>query len=166
MNTILKRMRVLALYQMIGGVLAFLVSLSPPVDKTNSMIWFLSAAFFCAFSVFSGIMLFLKKPAGFPLTCINQLLQIPQIAVAGIVFRNVCGMGLHLGFDVAPVSGFKYDIQPPHFFLFSNVKEEIVYFTINIIAVALAFYAIVLMKKYKAAVLESERDNLNIGRNI
>lgn len=160
-------MKVLGFYQVICGAMAFLVSLAPPMGAMqNRTAWTASAAFFCAFSAFSGIMLLLKKRAGLQLTFINQLIQIPQIAVAGIVYRNVCGLGLHLGFGLEPEALFKYAVQPPHFSLFLDVQESVVYYTINIMAVALAIYTIVLMKKHKAALQAFERDNLDIGRNI
>lgn len=155
-------MKVLGLYQVVCGLMAFLLSfsaLAPEVSEQNDTTRLLSATFFCGISVLSGILLLLKKPAGFPLTIINQLFQIPQIAFAGIVYRNVCGLGLLLGSS-------SFNVQPPHFSLFLNVGEGIVYFTINILAVALAIYSIVLMRKSKAARQEIERDNMDIGRNI
>lgn len=162
-------MKVLGLYQVVCGAMAFLMSMIPshgPITTQNRTVWTLSAALFCAFSILSGIMLLLRKSAGFQLTFVNQLIQIPQVAFAGTIYRNICGIGFNLGFHLEPIYNFQYAVQPPHFSLYLNVQENIAYFTINIIAVALAIYTIVLMRKYKAAQQETERDNMDIGRNI
>lgn len=160
-------MKVIGIYQIVGGAMAFVMSLAHPAIKLselNETLWTLLSITCCSLSIVSGVMLLLGKSLGFQLTWINQLVQIPQIAMPGFIYRNVCGLGVLLGVDLNPAMAFRYQIQPPHFSLYLNIDHQVAYRTFNIMAVILAYYTVTLFKKHKQILKEMETESFNIGR--
>ncbi|RZJ53113.1 MAG: hypothetical protein EOO44_09575 [Flavobacterium sp.] len=167
MNTLknkklLKSIKLLAYYEIIGGVIGLLV-LSYFFFVTSSiqlplLIALSIGAIFFLFSIFSGYQLLYGNLAtALNLSLITQMLQLISFAVSGYALLLVSGLmisvGLELtnGFEVS--SGFslsEYD------FNFNNEKELVI-FKINLVAVFLIYQIIKIKSKLTEINLETSR---------
>ncbi|MBS1532605.1 MAG: hypothetical protein JSU01_20035 [Bacteroidetes bacterium] len=108
------RLNVLAWYQIIGGILGLVATCMTIVQagQVNALIIFiiLFAIGLYVFSMYAGRLLFTSRyPTGLRLSKINQIAQIPQIAMLGYAFWYVSGSMFAVGIKVA--DGFTFDFN-------------------------------------------------------
>ena len=108
------RLRILAWYQIVGGILGLVATVLTIVQagQVNALVIFiiLFAIGLYAFSMYSGRLLLTSRyPTGLRLSRINQIAQIPQIAMLGYAFWYVSGLMFAVGIKV--IDGFTFDLN-------------------------------------------------------
>lgn len=154
------RLRILAWYQIIGGIAGLLTVmwLMMRTDQVNGaiMLIFLLAITLYIFSIYCGRLLFNDKYLlGLKLSLINQVIQIPQIAVLGYAFWYVSGLMLTIGIS-AGSPGFSFNF---HFFLTSTfqisiaTEETQVILAVNLVAI----YGVYFVRDLKNTISNEKR---------
>lgn len=81
--------RTLAILQMLGGTMGIIITLRMLPETFSNLLFFVIALLFMAlfgFSVIAGWLLWHETQRGVNWSTINQMLQIPQISVAGFAY--------------------------------------------------------------------------------
>src|SRR3954468_13725250 len=101
---IIKKLRALAIYQIIGGVLGLIITIWAVIEYatfTPFIILLFAIAFVLyIFSLLSGWLLWNQYTAGIQCSLINQYLQIIQFTIGGWAYTYVSGGYFSLGVDL------------------------------------------------------------------
>lgn len=140
------RLKILAWYQIIGGILGLLLTiwLIAHMQQINGLILLiiLFAASLYSFSIYCGRLLLTDKYlTGFKLSIINQIIQIPQFAMLGYAFWYASGLMFTLGVRLSDGLTFTFD-----FGLFSTYQisiatgETVFKLAINLVAIYMVYF--------------------------
>lgn len=159
-DRVLIKIKLIGLFQIIGGILgigvfAWLASVTENVNFFLILLYIFIVSLY-AYSILCGIMLFRKPVTGLRLTFINQVLQILQIAVLGYVYKYLSGFGLVMGFDLTNNLQFSFNFEFSSFLIHWGSGEETLFIKINILAILLAYYSVVLLERYQAVIRDKE----------
>jgi hypothetical protein len=101
---IIKKLRALAIYQVIGGLLGLIITIWAVIQYpsfTPFIIFLFAIAFgLYIFSLLSGWLLWNQYTAGIQCSLINQYLQIVQFTIAGWAYTYISGCYFSLGIDL------------------------------------------------------------------
>jgi len=101
---IIQKLRALAIYQIIGGLLGLIVTIVAIIQFpsfTPIVIFLFAIAFgLYIFSLLSGWLLWNQYTAGIPCSLINQYLQIVQFTIGGWAYTYISGGYFSLGVDL------------------------------------------------------------------
>jgi hypothetical protein len=101
---IIKKLRALAIYQIVGGLLGLItttwIAIQFPTFTPFIIFLFAIAFGLYIFSLVSGWLLWNKYVAGVQCSLINQYLQIVQFAIGGFAYTYISGAYFSLGIDL------------------------------------------------------------------
>lgn len=142
---IIKNLKVLAIYQIIGGLLGLIIVTFRIIQIqtfTPFVILLLAIAFgLYIFSLLSGWLLWNQYTAGVQCSLINQYLQIVQFAIGGFAYMYVSGGHFSLGVDLT----YSYQVLF-NFGIFSTFQFEVfaqastVQLSFNFVAILLVVF--------------------------
>ena len=157
---VLIKIKIIGLFQIIGGIIGLGVfSWLAAVQQNVNLFLLLLYVFIVSlygYSMFSGIMLFRNPATGLRLTLINQILQIFQISLLGYAYKYVSGFGFVVGFDITNNFIFNFNFEISSFLMHFDAGDETLFVKINILAILLAYYSIVLLERYQAIMNDKE----------
>ncbi|MBC8488714.1 MAG: hypothetical protein H8D45_22035 [Bacteroidetes bacterium] len=137
---------ILGYYQIIGGVLGYLIFiwvLAQIGTITGLMLLILLLVLILyAFSIYCGYSILKDKKYGFDLSSLNFFLQIFIIAIQGVKYEYTSGFSLAAGLDIennfnfqfkAMISGFNFEIKHnvDNFIIMINIVPFIAFYFIN-----------------------------------
>src|SRR4051812_23121023 len=142
---IIKKLRALAIYQVIGGLLGLIVTILAVIQFasfTPFIILLFAVAFgLYIFSLISGWLLWNQYTAGIQCSLINQYLQIVQFAIGGCAYTYISGGYFSLGIDLT----YSYRLLV-HFGIISTwqlkafTQTPLVQLSFNFIAILLVIF--------------------------
>lgn len=136
-----KKIKVIGLYQIIGGVFGFIViaiaSFSTPKDKLVYLI-FPSLILF-GFSIFVGKQTFIQSKNSLNLTIANQLLQLVGIYIGKYGFEYISGfsMGLYINITENFLIGFNFQLSTLNYRF--HLEPEKYLFSFNFVAITIIY---------------------------
>ncbi len=137
-----KEYSVLGYYQIIGGIVGFIIAAVSFVQTEgfNSLILgflFLTAALFL-FSIYCGVLCLKFKKQGLSLSLINQTLQVIGFAVGGYSFQYVAGLYFVIGVDMTDSVSFDFGVGLSKLDFSINHDHQKAIILINVVACIIA----------------------------
>ncbi|WPO77179.1 hypothetical protein [Flavobacterium sp. KACC 22761] len=162
-----KNIKILGIYQIIGGILGTALTLyfSGKAGILNFPILKMTIVFlsFYSFSIYCGILLVKKNYVrGLNLSIINQILQIISFSVLGFTFAYTSGMFISFGLNLTTDTLLTYNMGLTTFNFKWNADPEYAAVSINIIALILLNVSFNLKEK----ITKGQKDELSeIGQS-
>ncbi|WP_037320273.1 hypothetical protein [Salegentibacter sp. Hel_I_6] len=140
MNKTRKKLYILSLYQIIGGLIGvgYTIKLLLSIGSINGpLLLILIIAFVLFFfSIYSGYLLFKKRfIQGINLSIINNAFQVIGFGVLGYGFKYVSGLIAGLKIDLTNDIIFTIDFDITNWKMSYNSNPDLTYISINIIAI-------------------------------
>ena len=136
-----KRIKILAYYQMGGGVLGMGFNIAHILTveyiKGPDVIIFLLALGLFFFSIICGVKLLNEPEQGLTYSLINQFLQLPMFSLAGYVYKFTSGILILIGFDLTSDFIIKFEFAITSYDFRINTYSEEIKAGINIVALIL-----------------------------
>lgn len=162
---ILKSVKLLAYYEIIGGVLGLLV-LSYFIFVTSSiqlplLIALSIGAVFFLFSIFSGYqLLYGNLTTALNLSLITQMLQLISFAVSGYALLLVSGLMISVGLDLTNDFEVSSAFSLSQYDFSFNHEKELVIFRINLVALFSIYHIIKMKNKLRETTLETSGETV------
>ena len=167
MNNTEKKLWILGIYQIIGGLIGvgFTLKSLLTIGLINGpLLLILIIAFgLFFFSIFSGYILFKKRfIRGINLSIINNSIQVIGFGVLGYGFKYVSGIIAGIRLDMTNDMIFLFDFDLTNWKMNYNMDPELTYISINIFAIVIIGFLykakeqIEKQQEYKKVELESE----------
>ncbi|MCC9137059.1 hypothetical protein ACFSKU_20365 [Pontibacter silvestris] len=140
-----KQIKVLAIYQIIGGLLGIGITIwvmfrGESILTQQVLRISLFAAGLYVFSILCGRMLFRNVQRGLMLSIINQVLQVVYFTFGAYGFQYVSGLRIGLGFDMIGSWTFKFRIALSSFQFDLGADTGQKFIGVNLIALFLIFW--------------------------
>jgi len=134
----------LGIYQIIGGIIGFvlmLVLLSDLAEIPILLFALLSVAFLLfGYSIWCGILLVKKKTSGLKHSTINQFLQLVTVAFLGYSFKYASGVFFTIGFDITDGFLFTFNLGISSWQMEINSGAPTIAVSLNFVALFLIIY--------------------------
>jgi hypothetical protein len=158
-SKILSKLRVLGIYQIIGGAIGIILILwdilnIQQIAGLTVGIYIFMFLFF-AFSVYCGILCLKKRSSALILSLINQILQVIGFAMFGFAFQYAAGVYLTAGLDLSEALNFTFGIGVSKFDFNINNESSRLEVNFNLIALIL----IIFIEKMKKQLKEEQNEN-------
>jgi len=150
MKKIYNRIEYLGYYQVIGGIVGILYMIYNIYDQFNSNGFFLFSLTvffgFCAFSIYSGILLIRKKYLkGLNFSAFIQAIQVLSFALLGYIFNYAVGLYVRLTIELTYDTIVGIDFGVMNWDLQRNANPDLIEMNINLVAILL----LILIYKFK-----------------
>ncbi|WP_347157220.1 hypothetical protein [Pontibacter chitinilyticus] len=139
------QLKVLAIYQLTGGVLGIVLTLwvmfrGELVVTQEVLRIALFAAALYVFSMLCGRMLFRNLKRGLTLSILNQVLQVVYVAFGSDAFQYVAGLRVGVGFDMVGSWTLKFRLAVSSFQFLIGTDTGQRFIGVNLLALLLIFW--------------------------
>ena len=143
-ESILLKSKVLAFYEIIGGLVGIGLTLYIIIKLTafpTLLLFLLFIAFaLYIFSIICGVTLLKNLKSGYKLSRFNQFLQIVNFSMLGFGFHYISGLFMTIGMDLSEHFNINVNWGTSSWNFDFNNNQGINYFSINIIAIIIAIF--------------------------
>ena len=158
------RIKIIGIYQIIGGLIGLVGTLSLlakfGVSNGTTFKMFLLFLSLYSFSIFCGFLLLKKQyEKGLNYSILNQLIQVLSFTLLGFAFKFYSGIFLCVGLNLTTDTIFTYNIGITTWNFKLNSESGITEFSINLIALVLI--SVIFNLKEKVENKKSELINNN-----
>ena len=152
-----KKVRALGIYQILGGL--FGIGLMLYMIDFLTLPPFLRFFFFIGFvlftfSIYCGVLLFLRPALGLKCSTYNQLFQTISFSVSGYAFQYISGVCLMVGLDMTESINFKFTAGTPAWRLSINDENQLLLVSFNIFS----FFLLLMIDKLQSKMSESQSE--------
>jgi hypothetical protein len=158
------RIKIIGIYQIIGGLIGLIATISLLVkigftNGTTFKMFFLFLSLY-SFSAFCGYLLLKKQfEKGLNYSIINQLIQVLSFSILGFTFKFYSGLFLSLGLNLTTDTILTYNFGLTTWNFKLNSESGIIEISINLVALILINIIFNLKEKLKAQKTQSINDN-------
>ena len=158
-KSIAYRIRVLAIYQISGGILGIglTIWLIMQMEFTNLIFLLLLISLILnSYSIYCGILLLNKKKFGINHSLINQYLQLINFSILGYGFTYISGVYFSIGLDLTDSMLFKFNLGVSTWQININRYTDTIYINFNLVALVLIIFINNLKKKISEDKIQSQ----------
>ncbi len=135
----------LGLYQVVGGflgvILLFVNVASIPHLLVRNGLFLLLVLLFFSYSIYCGVLCFLKKGSALKHSLVNQILQLLNFSIGGVIFGYSAGIYVGIGLDLTHSIDFYFDAGLSRFLsLYSRPLFNQLDISINLVALAIIYW--------------------------
>ncbi|MDE3212871.1 MAG: hypothetical protein KGM98_06525, partial [Bacteroidota bacterium] len=134
----------LGIYQVAGGflgmVLLIINLISIPHLIAQNGLFVLLVLLFFSYSIYCGILCFLKKGSALGHSLVNQLLQLLNFTIGGLLFGYSAGIFISIGLDLTHFLDFSFDAGISRFVSLYSPRLNQLEISINLVALAIIYW--------------------------
>jgi hypothetical protein len=167
MNTPTK-FKALAIYQIGGGIIgliltAILISKLNIIPVLSGILLFVVIVLYL-FSIYCGILLLKKDPAGLNYSLVNQCLQVVSFAIAGFAFQYISGAYMSIGVSLSDSFTLLANFGVSSWQIAINGDSGPVIVVVNLVALVLIIFILRLRKETRVSISDAERQIASLGQ--
>ena len=137
------KIKALAIYQIIGGILGFVFLFLLLDFRNSSLIWLILLPFIFVlftYSIYCGIVLLKNVSKGLIHSKVNQFLQVVSFMAFGYAYQYMSGAFISVGLNFTDALEFNFNFGLSHSAMGFNTNDPDLQFSINLIAIFLIVF--------------------------
>jgi hypothetical protein len=138
-NYIAKSQKIISFYQIIGGIMGWLLILFLTLNTTFFFsITTISLFLIFSFSIVCGYLVLVKHRLGLLLTNINQIFQVFSFSIFGLTYKYIAGISIEISLKITQIQ-FGINASLSNFHIIYNQNADVIAIHINLVALYILY---------------------------